>query len=152
MRCPECEAQLDADGACPSCGHLIISVEEDDRSSGPPAPPGPEQHKSARQGNEKHPGTGDSLNLAGSWDFSVWLLAITIYSVLLHPTLLYILLIHRGPTRLAVLMAAVGYIPVAYLITRLLCATDQDTGRLKIRNRFLRNIFKKLNSLTFRLS
>lgn len=152
MRCPECGAEMDAGGTCPSCGHLVVTLEKDnqpessasftDKASAKSGPQAPKRDRAP---------VGSSLNLTGSWDFSVWLLAITIYSILLHPTLIYLVFMRSGAFRLPVLVISGAYIPVAYLLTRLLCVTDSETGRLKIRNPFLRKVFKKLNSLTIRL-
>jgi hypothetical protein len=143
---------MDGEGACPSCGHLVIALDDDDPQPSPKAPPKGSPKFSSPPAKKQRPAAGDFLNLTGSWDFSVWLLAISIYSILLHPTLYYLVFMRGGTHRLTVLIAAAAYVPVAYVITRLMCVTDAETGRLKIRNRFLRSIFKKLNSLTLRLS
>jgi hypothetical protein len=89
--------------------------------------------------------------LLRSRDYSAQLLGVAIYSLLLHPTLGYLVFLAHQRDSSTVLTFACAYIPVAWLITRLLCTSDSETGGWRIKDPYLRAIFMKLNALWFGL-
>jgi len=156
MNCPECDAKMPSDGICPSCGHLVIAefaqqTPEDlsdipyaKSGSPPPSKPLADPAKPEKQAASPF---GDGLLRAR--DYSAQLLGVAIYSLLLHPTLAYLVFLAHGRHSGIVIPVACAYIPLAWLITRLLCAVEPQTGRWRIRDPYLRAIFMKLNALWF---
>ncbi|MFO7947940.1 MAG: TFIIB-type zinc ribbon-containing protein [Armatimonadota bacterium] len=153
MKCPNCGTPMGDEGICPSCGHLVVEMDDSDADlSPPPNVQGPAQTKTGSPQAFSPPTSGDTLEMTGSRDFSIWLLGVVVYSVLLHPTLAYLVFWSSSPERFSVLAAAFGYIPVAYVITRLMCFTNPENGRLQIRNEYLRGLFRRLNAIVIRMS
>ena len=159
MQCPECGANMPAEGTCPSCGHLVLGdsiwdedVQADAKTGAPPLPhasaPGPKPMDKYPDEPGQTFQIGDSMVQAR--DYTALLLGVVIYSVLLHPSLA-IFATRLAPTwaRYNVAWFALGYIPLSYIITRLMCTIDPETRRWKIRNATLRRLFTWLNSLWF---
>ncbi|MFP3904228.1 MAG: hypothetical protein ACLFWB_08325 [Armatimonadota bacterium] len=153
MKCPSCGTPMGDEGICPSCGHLVIQMAEEDADISAPADlQGPGQKKTESPQAFSPPAGGDTLEMTGSRDFSIWLLGVVIYSLLLHPTLYYLVFSNPGARRVSVLAVAFGYIPIAYIITRLMCVTNPETGRLQIRNALIHNLFRRLNAIVIRMT
>lgn len=159
MRCPECGANMASEGTCPSCGHLVLgdSVwdedgQTDDKGMSAPLPystiPGPKPIDKKLGEPQQTLQIGDRMVQAR--DYTALLLGVVIYSLLLHPSL-WLFATRLAPrwARYDVAWFVLGYIPLSWLITRLLCTVDPETGRWKIRNGTLRRVFTWLNALWF---
>ena len=150
---------MSSDGICPSCGHLVITdlgqqtpehlsdAPHPKSASPPPSKPRPEIPEPAKPEKQAASPFGDGLLRAR--DYSAQLLGVAIYSLLLHPTLAYLVFLADGRHSGAVITFACAYIPLAWLITRLLCTIEPQTARWHIRDPYLRAIFMKLNALWF---
>ena len=150
MRCPDCGANMPAEGICPECGHLVIEDAQENEADGfqvaRPADGSKAKFDSAPVLSA--PGAKDG-QLARARDYTALLLGVAIYSLLLHPTLVHLTLYARDHSANTILTVAAIYVPISYLLTRLMCTIEPQSGRWRIRNGFLRRIFTKLNALWF---
>lgn len=83
-----------------------------------------------------------------SRDYSALLLGVFIYDLFLLASLyvwFQFFVLRTG--RDLVIVIALSCIPVSWVITRLMCTVDAESGRWIIRNEFLRRIFSKLNAI-----
>ena len=152
---------MPSDGICPSCGHLVIAdlpdmpdVKPDAswaspglRPSAPPPKSRPDAAKPGKPDEQATSPLGDGLLRAR--DYSAQLLGVAIYSLLLHPTLAYLVFLAHRRDSTTVLTFVCAYLPLAWLITRLLCTADPQTGGWRIKDPYLRAIFMKLNAMWF---
>jgi len=148
---------MPAEGLCPACGHLVI---EDDGPLAPDTAPVPPKVQSTglpvfvSSDPKLKPGAQPldlGHQLARARDYTALLLGVTIYSVLLHPTLAYLMLRTSIRSPDIVMPLAALYVPLSYVITRLMCTIQPETGRWVIKHDGLRRVFTKLNALWFGL-
>ena len=148
------------EGTCPACGHIVIgdSVWEEDAtprhaagassSAYPPlSSPAAKQPKlPADYVPERTLNISDGM--VHSRDYSALLLGLVIYDLLLLPSLYvwFQFFVLRTGRDLVIVIAA-ACIPVAWIITRLMCTVDGESGRWIIRNELLRRAFSRLNAL-----
>ncbi len=148
---------MQAEGLCPACGHLVIEAggesEPAAAPTGPPQPgrnrkPGPQPQQSVPAGPVfvSAPGAKDG-RLARSRDYTALLLGAAIYDCLLLPLLAVRVLFADFSLPLSVPVIAGICLPLSYLITRLLCTIDPETGRWIINNPLLRRVFTRLNAI-----
>jgi len=166
MRCPDCGANMEGEGICPGCGHLVIEAAGEPEAAGPKGASDPAPKKAKADGPVFVSAEGTDGRLARSRDYTALLLGVAIYDCLLLPLLAARVLFIGARLPLSVPIIVAVCIPLAYLITRLMCTIEPETGRWIINNSLflmctiepetgrwiinnslLRRIFTKLNAL-----
>jgi hypothetical protein len=151
MRCPRCSAKMPATGFCPTCGHLSI-VDDTDSVEQPKTPPADDRASTLSEATSSpttaSPGAPSQL-LQSSRDYSALLLGVVVFSLLLHPSLAWLVLVVRYYPRVWALILPVIWAPLSYIITRLLCDIQPRPRRWIIRHAGMRRFFRWLNSLWF---
>ena len=151
MRCPQCSAKIPNTGFCPTCGHLSL-VDDTDSVEQPKTPSADDRASTLSDGNlasaTAPPGASPQL-LQSSRDYSALLLGIVVFSLLLHPSLAWLILVVRYYPRIWALILPAIWVIVSYIITRLLCDIQPRSRRWIIRHAGMRRFFRWLNSLWF---
>jgi len=138
---------MQGEGICPACGHLVIEDAGEPEAAAAKATSGPAPKKAQADAPAFVGAEGTHGRLARSRDYTALLLGVVIYDCLLFPLLAARVLFIGSRFPLSVLAIAAVCLPLSYVITRLMCTIDPETGRWIINNSFLRRIFTKLNAL-----
>ena len=138
MRCPDCGANMQGEGICPACGHLVIEDAGEPEAA---------RKKDQADAPALASAEGTDGRLARSRDYTALLLGVAIYDCLLLPLLAARVLFVGSRFPLSVLASAAVCLPLSYIITRLMCTINPETGRWVINNSLLRRIFTKLNAI-----
>lgn len=150
MRCSRCSTKMPDSGFCPTCGHLSL-VDDTDSAEQPETASA--DGASILSDAASAPTTASSgappQLLQSSRDYSALLLGIVVFSLLLHPSLAWLLLVVRYYPRVWAFILPAVWALVSYIITRLLCDIQPRTRGWIIRHAGLRRFFRWLNSLWF---